>query len=37
MDLSYIFEIEDRLPLFAYQQDLYQVVVDFLRGDTPWD
>ncbi len=37
IDLSYIFEIEEKLPLFAYQQGLYDVLVEILRGDTPWD
>jgi hypothetical protein len=37
MDLSYIFEVEEKLPLFAYQQSLYQVIVDNLRGEHPWD
>lgn len=36
MDLSYIFEVEEQLGLFAYQQKLYRVVVDILRGKTPW-
>lgn len=37
IDLSYIFEIEEKLPLFAYQQNLYQLIVDNLRGEHPWD
>ncbi len=36
MDLSYMFEIEEQLGLFGYQQRLYRVVVDILRGKTPW-
>jgi hexosaminidase len=36
MDLSYIFELEERLRLFAYQQKLYRVAVDILRGKNPW-
>ena len=36
MDLSYIFEIEEQLGLFAYQQKLYRLTVDILRGKTPW-
>ncbi|HSB14615.1 MAG TPA: glycoside hydrolase family 20 zincin-like fold domain-containing protein [Bryobacteraceae bacterium] len=37
MDLSYIFEVEEKLPLFAYQQSLYQIIVDNVRGEHPWD
>ncbi len=36
MDLSYIFEVEEQLGLFAYQQKLYRVAVDILRGKNPW-
>jgi hypothetical protein len=36
MDLSYIFEIEEGLGLFGYQQKLYRVTVDILRGRNPW-
>jgi len=36
MDLSYIFEVEEKLGLFAWQQSLYGKLVDFLRGDHPW-
>jgi hypothetical protein len=35
-DLSYIFEVEEQLGLFAYQQKLYRVAVDILRGKNPW-
>jgi hexosaminidase len=31
MDLSYIFEIEEQIGFFAYQQKLYRVAVDILR------
>ena len=36
MDLSYIFEVEGKLGLFAWQQNLYEVIVKSLRGATPW-
>lgn len=36
MDLSYIFEVEEKLGLFAWQQNLYEVIVKNLRRDTPW-
>jgi len=36
MDLTYVFEVEEKLPLFAYQQALYKVMVKILRGTTPW-
>lgn len=36
MDLSYIFEVEEKLGLFAWQQHLYEVIVKNLRGTTPW-
>ena len=36
MDLSYIFEVEEKLGLFAWQQNLYELIVKNLRGDTPW-
>lgn len=36
MDLSYIFEVEEKLGLFAWQQNLYEVIVKSLRGATPW-
>jgi hexosaminidase len=36
MDLSYIFEVEEQLGLFGFQQKLYRVTVDILRGKTPW-
>jgi hexosaminidase len=36
MDLTYIFDVEEKLGLFAWQQKLYKVIVKNLRGDTPW-
>ncbi len=36
MDLSYIFEVEEKLGLFAWQQNLYEMIVKNLRGTTPW-
>ncbi len=36
MDLSYIFEVEEQLGLFSFQQKLYRVTVNILRGRTPW-
>ena len=36
MDLSYIFVVEEKLGLFAWQQNLYDVTVKNLRGTTPW-
>jgi hexosaminidase len=36
MDLSYIFEVEEQLGLFAYQQKLYRIAVGRLRGRNPW-
>ncbi len=36
MDLSYIFEVENKLGLFAYQQSLYGILVKVMRGNTPW-
>ncbi len=35
MDLSYIFEVEEKLGLFAWQQKLYGVMVKILRGAKP--
>jgi len=36
MDLSYVFEVEEKLGLFAWQQRLYEIIVRNLRGSTPW-
>jgi hypothetical protein len=36
MDLSYIFEVEDKLGLIAYRQRLQAVMVRILRGSRPW-
>ena len=36
MDLDYIFEVEEKLGLFAYQQGLYEVMVKILRAERPW-